>query len=89
MRLGILGTGAVGQTLSSGFTALGHEVVVGSRTSPPATFAEAAAFGELVFNCTAGVHSLAVLRQAGAEFLAGKVVVDVANALDFSQGFPP
>jgi len=84
-----LGTGAVGQTLSSALAALGHEVVMGSRTSPPATFAEAASFGELVLNCTAGVHSLDALRLAGAESLAGKVVVDVANPLDFSGGFPP
>ena len=89
MRVGVLGTGAVGQTLSSALAALGHEVVMGSRTSPPATFAEAASFGELVLNCTAGVHSLDALRLAGAESLAGKVVVDVANPLDFSGGFPP
>ena len=89
MRIAVLGTGAVGQTLSSALTARGHEVMVGSRTSPPATFADAASFGELVFNCTAGVHSLEALRQAGAESLVGKVVVDVANPLDFSQGFPP
>ena len=89
MRIAVLGTGVVGQTLSSALTARGHEVMVGSRTSPPATFADAASFGELVFNCTAGVHSLEALRQAGSESLAGKVVVDVANPLDFSQGFPP
>jgi len=89
MRIGVLGTGTVGQTLSSSLAALGHEVVMGSRTSPPATFAEAASFGELVLNCTAGVQSLDALRMAGAESLSGKVVVDVANPLDFSQGFPP
>ena len=89
MRIGVLGTGTVGQTLSSALSALGHDVVIGSRTSPPATFAEAASFGDIVLNCTAGVHSLEALRQAGAESLAGKVVVDVANPLDFSQGFPP
>jgi hypothetical protein len=53
------------------------------------TFADAAAFGEVVFNCTSGEHSLAALRQAGAEHLAGKILVDVANPLDFSKGFPP
>jgi predicted dinucleotide-binding enzyme len=53
------------------------------------TFADAAAFGELVFNCTAGMHSLAALEAAGPTNLAGKVLVDVANPLDFSQGFPP
>jgi predicted dinucleotide-binding enzyme len=52
-------------------------------------FAEAAAHGEVVVNATSGANSLDVLRQAGAEQLAGKVVVDVANPLDFSAGFPP
>jgi predicted dinucleotide-binding enzyme len=53
------------------------------------TFPEAGAHGELVVNATAGGASLAVLESAGAERLAGKVVMDVANALDFSQGMPP
>ena len=53
------------------------------------SFADAASFGEVVFNCTAGVHSLDALEAAGAGNLAGKVLVDVANPLDFSQGMPP
>ena len=53
------------------------------------TFAEAAAFGEVVFNVTQGAHSLAALTAAKASNLAGKVLVDVANPLDFSQGMPP
>lgn len=53
------------------------------------TFAEAAAFGELVFNATQGAHSIAALTAAGAANLAGKVLVDVANPLDFSAGMPP
>ncbi|MGV1048646.1 MAG: NADPH-dependent F420 reductase, partial [Solirubrobacterales bacterium] len=53
------------------------------------TFAAAAAGAELVFNCTAGGASLAALSAAGAESLAGKTLVDVANPLDFSAGFPP
>jgi predicted dinucleotide-binding enzyme len=89
VRIGVLGTGTVGQTLSQAFTARGHEVVVGSRTAPPATFREAAGHGEVVVNCTAGMHSLEALRLAGADALSGKVLVDVANPLDFSGGFPP
>ncbi|GAA3835800.1 NADPH-dependent F420 reductase [Nocardioides panacisoli] len=54
-----------------------------------ATFAEAAAAAELVVNASSGLASLDVLRQAGAENLAGKVLLDISNALDFSQGFPP
>lgn len=54
-----------------------------------AGFAEAAAAGEIVFNVTSGLVSLAALTAAGAENLAGKVLVDVSNPLDFSQGMPP
>src|SRR5207244_7355833 len=43
----------------------------------------------VVFNATAGVASLDALRAAGAENLEGKVLVDVANPLDFSRGMPP
>jgi predicted dinucleotide-binding enzyme len=53
------------------------------------TFAQAAAFGELVFNCTAGTGSLEALKAAGAESLRGKILIDVANPLDFSKGMPP
>jgi 8-hydroxy-5-deazaflavin:NADPH oxidoreductase len=54
-----------------------------------ATFAEAAAQGEVVFNVTQGAHSLAALTAAGAGNLVDKVLVDVANPLDFSAGMPP
>ena len=105
MRIGVLGTGMVGTTIATKLVALGHEVMMGSRTAgnetaaewvtsagtgaSQGTFADAAAFGELVFNCTAGTGSLEALEMAGAENLAGKTLVDVANPLDFSQGMPP
>lgn len=54
-----------------------------------ATFADAAKDAELVVNATNGSVSLDVLALAGADNLAGKVLVDIANPLDFSQGFPP
>lgn len=53
------------------------------------TFEEAAAHGELLINATAGTASLAALNQAGAPNLRGKILIDVANPLDFSEGFPP
>jgi predicted dinucleotide-binding enzyme len=53
------------------------------------TFANAAAHGELVVNATSGHASLDALHAAGAPNLAGKVLVDIANPLDASQGFPP
>ncbi|MDQ3858321.1 MAG: NAD(P)-binding domain-containing protein [Actinomycetota bacterium] len=91
MRVGVLGTGVVGTTLAGKLRELGHEVRVGSRdgSKGDGTFSDVAAHGELLLNCTAGVASLAALEQAGEESLRGKVLVDVANPLDFSGGFPP
>ena len=105
MNVGVLGTGVVGNTIASRLVGLGHEVKMGSRAAgnenarewaeeagPKASegaFADAASFGEFVFNCTAGEHSITALEQAGAANLAGKVLVDVANVLDFSGGRPP
>jgi predicted dinucleotide-binding enzyme len=105
VRIGILGTGVVGQTLGSKLVELGHEVKMGSRTaSNPAAnkwagsngrrashgkFEDAAAFGEILFNCTAGAFSLAALKQAGAKNIRGKTLIDVANVLDYSKGMPP
>lgn len=51
--------------------------------------AEAAAHGDIVINATAGTASLEALGVAGEENLSGKVLIDVANPLDFSGGFPP
>ena len=97
MKIGVLGTGMVGNAIGSKLVALGHEVMMGSRTAANSkalawaktagasghvgTFAETGAFGEIVFNCTHGEHSLAALRAAGEANLDGKVVVDVANVL--------
>ena len=53
------------------------------------TFADASALGEVVVNATSGESSLAALEAAGAANLAGKVIADIANPLDFSQGMPP
>ena len=54
-----------------------------------ATFADAAAAAELVVNATSGAAALPALELAGADNLAGKVLIDISNPLDFSQGFPP
>jgi predicted dinucleotide-binding enzyme len=91
VRIGILGTGIVGQTLAAKLRQLGHDVVIGSRTEgeDKRPFAEAAAHGELLINATGGGNSLAALEAAGAENLDGKVLIDVSNPLDFSQGMPP
>jgi predicted dinucleotide-binding enzyme len=91
VRIAVLGTGVVGRTIARKLRELEHDVQVGSRSAgdDAVPFADAAAHGELVFNCTSGVASLEALRAAGAERLAGKVLVDVANPLDFSLGMPP
>jgi predicted dinucleotide-binding enzyme len=91
MRIGVLGTGTVGRTIAGKLRELGHEVLVGSRSAgeDAVPFAEAAAHGELIFNCTNGAASLEALGVAGVENLGGKVLVDVANVLDFSRGRPP
>ncbi|MBL7891145.1 MAG: NADP oxidoreductase, partial [Bacteroidia bacterium] len=53
------------------------------------TFANAAAFGDIIFNCTAGVGSIEALKLAGEDNIKGKIIVDIANPLDFSKGMPP
>ena len=59
------------------------------RAAAAGSFAAAAAHGEVIVNATAGGHSLEALTAAGADNLAGKVLVDLANPLDFSGGTPP
>jgi predicted dinucleotide-binding enzyme len=104
MKFGVLGTGMVGRTIGTKLVSLGHEVRMGARTAtnekardwarehaPKATFGsfgDAAAFGETIFNCTNGANSIEALRSAG-DRLANKIVIDVANPLDFSKGMPP
>ena len=91
MRIGVLGTGVVGRTIATKLRELDHDVLIGSRTAgdDAVPFAEAATHGELLFNCTAGTASLEALGAAGLDNLAGKILVDVSNSLDFSRGRPP
>jgi 8-hydroxy-5-deazaflavin:NADPH oxidoreductase len=105
VRVGVLGTGVVGRTLAAKLVELGHDVRMGARDAAnerardwadsagagasSGTFADAAEPAEVVFNCTAGAVSLQALEQAGDDALRGKVLVDVANPLDFSRGMPP
>jgi predicted dinucleotide-binding enzyme len=101
----MFGTGMVGTGLGSALAECGEEVMLGSRTADnpdsiewaagagegalSGTFADAAAFGELLFNATAGTGSLDALASVAEEDLAGKILIDVANPLDFSGGMPP
>jgi predicted dinucleotide-binding enzyme len=88
MRIGVLGTGMVGRAISGKLAELGHDVQVGSRTAGEGTvaYADAAAHGEVVFNCTNGGASLEALAAAGEQNLAGKPLIDVANPLDGAGG---
>jgi predicted dinucleotide-binding enzyme len=100
MKIGLLGSGNVGQTIGSKLVQLGHDVIMGSRdaANPNAiawakkeghhalygTFMNAAVFGEIIFNCTLGSASLEALKQAGDENLKGKILIDTSNPLDYS-----
>jgi predicted dinucleotide-binding enzyme len=53
------------------------------------SFADAAAHGEIIINATSGTGSLEALSLAGASNLDGKILIDIANPLDFSKGMPP
>jgi predicted dinucleotide-binding enzyme len=105
MKIAVLGTGSVGKTIANKLIQLKHEVKMGSRTADnkkaadwvssagnnatQGTFAEASAFGEIIFNCTKGDASLEVLKLAGENNLNGKILIDISNPLDFSKGMPP
>jgi 8-hydroxy-5-deazaflavin:NADPH oxidoreductase len=105
MKIAVLGTGMVGNAIASKLVETGHQVMMGSRSANSqagqawlrsvagkaqiGTFADAAAFGEIVFDCTNGANSLTALRQAGAGNLRGKILINVSNPLDFSKGTPP
>lgn len=105
MKIGILGTGTVATTIGSRLIDLGHEVMLGSRSKSnekatafvakhagvnayEGTFNDAAAFGTLLFNCTKGEFSIDAIALAGKEAY-GKILIDVSNPLDFSNGMPP
>jgi predicted dinucleotide-binding enzyme len=116
MKIAILGTGTVGQTLAAKLDSIGHAVTIGTRDvtdtlaraandafgNPPYkvwaaahpkialdTMASAAAGSEVVINALSGAGALAGLALVGDANLAGKVLIDISNPLDFSKGMPP
>lgn len=113
MKIGIIGSGVVAQTLGTKWIGLGHDVAIGTRDpnkiddkkmmagslrdwraqtenrGKVVTFQEAAAFGDLLVNATGGTVSIEALKQAGADKVGGKVLIDIANELDASRGMPP
>jgi predicted dinucleotide-binding enzyme len=99
MKIGVLGTGPVGQTIATRLAELGHDVTIGARDAAnenaaawaaehggaAGDFRQAAGGAELVVNATSGAHSVEAVGQAAPD--AGTVVLDVSNALDGQ--FPP
>ena len=94
MRVGVIGSGAVGRTLAAGFSRHGHEVTIGTRTAAKlaewgaknpkvrlGTFADAAQFGEAVVLAVKGTVAADAVRAAGAANLAGKTVIDTTNPI--------
>lgn len=103
MKIGILGSGDVGQALAVAFKSEGHEVMLATRS--PKTkkalaikkelnieigdFATTAQFAELAVLCTLWTATEQAIALIDPKNLEGKVVIDVTNPLDFSQGMPP
>lgn len=92
MRIGILGSGAVGQALARGLARHGHEVRIGTRKDavddlPVASPAEAVADADVVFLAVLGAVAVEVAASVRSD-LHGKVLVDTTNPLDFSGGGP-
>ena len=104
MRVGVIGSGEVGQQLGAAFATLGHEVKLGSREPSSAkirawldkvgakassgTFDEVARFGEVLVLVTAWSGTESAIKLAGPDNAAGKLVIDATNPLDFSGGGP-
>jgi predicted dinucleotide-binding enzyme len=102
MKIGILGSGDVGKTLGAGFAAEGHEVKIGTRSADKlkewlgtvgknasvGSFAEAAAFGEVLVLACLGKAAQEVIQLAGHASFKGKTLIDATNPLEFSTGKP-
>ncbi len=95
MKIGILGSGVVGQTLGSGFIKHGHQVKIGTgnpsklkdwlgiagSNASAGTFAEASIFGDIIVLAVKGTAALTVLEKAGNKNLADKTIIDATNPI--------
>ncbi len=99
MKVGIIGSGVVAQTLGAGFLKHGHEVALGTRDpaklkdwavkhkgAAVKSMADAAAFGNVIVLAVAGQAALDALKEAGPDALGGKTVIDACNPIG---GGPP
>ena len=105
MKIGVLGTGTVGESIASALVEKGFDVMMGSRTqnnkkaaewvaqanehASQGNFNDAAAFGDMLFLCLNGANAMQAINTIDKENLAGKIVVDITNPLDFTKGLPP
>lgn len=95
MKIGILGSGMVGQSLALGFEKHGYEVVIGSRTPKKlskwkietgfrgqlGTFSETAAFADILVLAVKGSAAKEALRLSGKENHLNKIVIDTTNPI--------
>ena len=96
MKIGILGSGVVGQVLATGFLKEGHTVMLGTRNTSKdevvkwktvnasgqtGSFEETARFGELLVLATGGSVTADAIKLAGSEHFANKVVIDATNPI--------
>lgn len=103
MKLGFIGSGAVAKKLADAFLEKGYEIKLGSRTPEKLNewienagenafagdFSEAANFGDIVFFCVPGGSIDEAIEVTNAENLKNKILIDVTNPMDFSEGIPP
>ena len=102
MKIGVLGSGMVGQAIASKLVERGQQVMISSRNPEKVkdfaarvpgvqmgSFSQAAAYGEVLFNALKGEATLEVLSSVDAGSLQGKTLIDISNPLDFSRGMPP
>jgi 8-hydroxy-5-deazaflavin:NADPH oxidoreductase len=95
MKIGILGSGTVGQTLAKGFVRHGHQVMIGTNTAAKqgelktategkakvGSFAETASFGEIIVLAVKGTGAESALKSAQFANLKGKTVIDTTNPI--------
>lgn len=103
MKVGILGSGMVAQQFGNGFLRIGDEVKLGTRDSSKlsdwlkqadtkasvGSFEDAARFGEMLVLATFWAGTENAINLAVKKNFSGKILIDVTNLLDFSQGTPP
>lgn len=105
MKIGVLGTGVVGEAIASALVNRGHSVMMGSRSAGnekavawknktgehafEGKFSDAALYGDIVFLCLNGAYAYDIVKDLSSSEMSGKIVVDVTNPLDFTQGMPP